>query len=135
MKWSFREYLRDVEAVARGLLALGVSPGAAVAVMGFNSPEWFLADLGAVFAGCVSVGIYPTNGPEATRHVVEHSGAEVLVVEGAKELDKIMPYRDQLVGVKAVVQYLGTSGHLTKIEFSTFHPTNIAGVHLVTGLF
>ncbi len=55
----------------------------------------------------MSVGIYPTNSAEATRYVIEHSGADIVVVEGQKELDKIMPYRDQLSGVKAIVQYWG----------------------------
>ncbi len=43
------------------------------------------------------------------RYVIEHSGADILVVEGEKELAKIVPYRHELKGVKAIVQYLGES--------------------------
>lgn len=52
---------------AKAFIALGLAPRRAVAVMGFNSPEWFFADLGAILAGGISTGIYPTNSPEATR--------------------------------------------------------------------
>ncbi len=41
--------------------------------------------------------------------MIEHSGADILVVEGEKELAKIIPYRHELKGVKAIVQYLGES--------------------------
>ncbi len=46
LKWSFSSYLRDVELSALGFIALGLRERRAVAVMGFNAPEWFFADLG-----------------------------------------------------------------------------------------
>ena len=46
LKWSFSSYLRDVELSALGFVALGLRERRAVAVMGFNAPEWFFADLG-----------------------------------------------------------------------------------------
>ena len=33
------------------VLQLGLEPHHAVGIIGFNSPEWFMADLGAIFAG------------------------------------------------------------------------------------
>ncbi len=33
------------------LLQLGLEQHHAVGIIGFNSPEWFMADLGAIFAG------------------------------------------------------------------------------------
>ncbi len=38
-----------------------------VGIIGFNSPEWFMADLAAVHAGGMAAGIYPTNSPEACK--------------------------------------------------------------------
>ncbi len=68
--WTYREYLSDVRAVAKAFVDLGLEPRHGVAIIGFNSPEWFLADLAAVFAGGMAAGIYPTNNPEACRYVV-----------------------------------------------------------------
>jgi long-chain-fatty-acid--CoA ligase ACSBG len=37
----------------------------AVAIMGFNSPEWAIACMGAMMYEAVVTGIYITNEPEA----------------------------------------------------------------------
>ncbi len=33
-------------------------------IIGFNSPEWFIAELGAIMAGGLAAGIYTTNLPD-----------------------------------------------------------------------
>ena len=57
----------DVRCASRAVIKLGLEPRRAVAIMGFNSPEWFISDLAAVFSGGVAVGIYPTNSPDTTK--------------------------------------------------------------------
>lgn len=59
--------------MAKGLIALGLEPRHSVAILGYNSAEWFLADLAAVFAGGVAVGIYETSGEEVIQHILEDS--------------------------------------------------------------
>lgn len=49
--------------------------------MGFNSPEWVFAFIGAILINCVGTGIYSTNGPEACLYQVDHSEAEVVCCE------------------------------------------------------
>ena len=39
VKWSYSEYLSEVEAAARAFIALGLEPRHGVAIIGFNSPE------------------------------------------------------------------------------------------------
>jgi hypothetical protein len=41
---------------------LGLNRFDIVCILGFNSPEWHISYLGAIFAGGLSAGIYPTNG-------------------------------------------------------------------------
>ena len=60
-------FLIDVRCASRAFIKLGLEPRRAVAIMGFNSPEWFISDLAAVFSGGVAVGIYPTNSPDTTK--------------------------------------------------------------------
>ncbi|KAH8059637.1 decanoate-CoA ligase [Aureococcus anophagefferens] len=43
-----------------------------VGIVGFNSKEWLIADLGAVLAGGFASGIYSTNGPDAVQYESGH---------------------------------------------------------------
>lgn len=61
-----------------------------MAVMGFNSPEWVIAFIGAILANCVNTGIYATNAAEACFYQADHSEAEVLVLEKNEHLEKFM---------------------------------------------
>ena len=57
----------DVRCASRAFIKLGLEPRKSVAIMGFNSPEWFISDLAAVFCDALAVGIYPTNSPDTTK--------------------------------------------------------------------
>jgi long-chain-fatty-acid--CoA ligase ACSBG len=98
---------QDTEAVAKAFIKLGLESRHSVGIIGFNSPEWFLADLGAVFAGGMAAGIYPTSSGEACKYIMENCRANILVVEDDKQLSKFLPFRSQLTHLKAVVQYIG----------------------------
>jgi len=54
-------------------------------------------------AGCVAAGIYSTNSPEACKYITEHSKAEVIVVEGNKQLAKYADIGNSMPHVKALV--------------------------------
>ena len=51
VKWTYLDYLRDVQIVAKAFIALGLEPYNSVCISGFNSPEWFFSDVAAIFAG------------------------------------------------------------------------------------
>lgn len=51
VQWTYKEYYRDICIAAKGFIALGLEPFHGVAILGFNSPEWFLSDIGTIFAG------------------------------------------------------------------------------------
>jgi long-chain-fatty-acid--CoA ligase ACSBG len=53
VKWTYNEYLNDIKNVAKAFVSIGVRPFHGVAIWGFNSPEWFIADIAAIFAGAV----------------------------------------------------------------------------------
>lgn len=52
-----------------------------VNIWGFNSPEWVMAVMAAMFAGGKVAGIYPTDTPLVAAYKVVHSGGCVAVVE------------------------------------------------------
>ncbi|NXG00096.1 ACBG2 ligase, partial [Sakesphorus luctuosus] len=86
-------------------LQLGLERFHGVGILGFNSAEWFIADIGAILAGGFAVGIYTTNSPQACHYVAENCSANVIVVENQKQLQKILEIEDKLPHLKAIVQY------------------------------
>ncbi|XP_073688870.1 long-chain-fatty-acid--CoA ligase ACSBG2-like [Garra rufa] len=102
---TYKEYYQQTRAAAKSFLKLGLERFHGVGILGFNSPEWFIADIGCILAGGLATGIYTTNSPEACQYVAENCEANVLVVENNKQLIKILQVRDQLPHLKAIVQY------------------------------
>ncbi len=45
IRWTYREYQQRANAVARGLLALGLGKGDHIAVLAANVPEWVLLQM------------------------------------------------------------------------------------------
>ncbi|XP_071654143.1 long-chain-fatty-acid--CoA ligase ACSBG2 isoform X2 [Temnothorax longispinosus] len=107
--YTFQEYESTVRVVAKAFLKLGLERHHSVCIIGFNSPEWFIADLAAIYAGGLATGIYTTNSPEACQYCAEHSRANIIVVEDNKQLQKILQIRHNLPHLKAIVQYNGVS--------------------------
>ena len=60
---TWAEYGEQVRRTARGFMKLGLEPATGVAIIGGNSPEWFVADMAAIAAGGFPAGIYATNPP------------------------------------------------------------------------
>ena len=48
---TYKEYYEQVRICAKAFIKLGLERFHGVCILGFNSPEWFLADLGSIFAG------------------------------------------------------------------------------------
>ncbi|XP_072289099.1 long-chain-fatty-acid--CoA ligase ACSBG2-like [Eucyclogobius newberryi] len=104
---TYRQYYEQCRAAAKSFLKLGLERFHGVGLLGFNTPEWFIANIGCIFAGGLAAGIYTTNSPEACQYVAANCEANVLVVEDKKQLDKILQVKDQLPHLKAIVQYKG----------------------------
>ena len=90
--WS-RQSWDDVEDkvidFACALLAKDLTKGASVAILAGNVPEWTICDIGAIAAGGVGVGIYPTSSAEQCAYIIEHSDAEFVVVDTVVQLEKV----------------------------------------------
>jgi len=89
-KWTWADYLSDLETVAKAYVSLGFAPFDSVSVWGFNSPEWIISAVAAPFAGGKMAGLYPTDSPETAAYKVVHSGASVIVLEDKGKLTKIV---------------------------------------------
>lgn len=86
---TWREADQRAREIAAGLCALGLAPGARVALLCQTRLEWVLCDVAIAMAGLVSVPIYPSNTSEQCVFVVEDSGASAAIVENAQQADKL----------------------------------------------
>ena len=77
-------------AVAKSLLASGLDRFDGVSIMGSNSPEWMIADIGAILAGGIAVGIYTTNSLDITKYILEHSKTRIAFGENKPLLEKLL---------------------------------------------
>lgn len=86
---SYGEAGRQIEAVARGLVAAGVQPGDRVVLLSENRWEWSLADTAILRAGAVTVPIYPSLPAEQITPLIERVAAKLVIVEDRKQLAKV----------------------------------------------
>jgi long-chain acyl-CoA synthetase len=86
---SWPEAGARVEALAQGLLARGVGPGDAVAVLARTRLEWVLLDWAIMSIGAVVVGLYPTNSAKECAYILEHSEAVLALVEDGEQQAKL----------------------------------------------
>jgi len=78
---TYAEYGETVEALARGLVAAGVSPGEVVAIFLANSWEFCAAYHAATLAGAIPTLLNPTYREREVRYQLENSGAVVLITD------------------------------------------------------
>lgn len=104
MSWA--EAARQVAALAQSLKDIGLEPGDRVMLVSENRPEWCIADLGIMAAGCVTVPTYTTNTERDHQHIIEDSGASAIIVSTAKLAQSVMPAAiratraHQLIGIE-----------------------------------
>ncbi|XP_077730799.1 long-chain-fatty-acid--CoA ligase ACSBG1 isoform X1 [Canis aureus] len=102
---SYSQYYLLARRTAKGFLKLGLEQAHSVAILGFNSPEWFFSAVGTVFAGGIVTGIYTTSSSEACQYIAHDSRANIIVVDTQKQLEKILKVWKNLPHLKAVVIY------------------------------
>ncbi|MGB3711347.1 MAG: long-chain fatty acid--CoA ligase [Erythrobacter sp.] len=83
---SWAEVACQVCLIAESLRHLGLGNGDRVALVSENRPEWCIADLAIMAAGCVTVPTYTTNTRRDHAHILDNSGARAVIVSNEKLL-------------------------------------------------
>jgi len=83
---SWRETAEQVCLLAENLRGLGLKDGDRVCLVSENRPEWCIADLAIMAAGCVTVPAYITNTERDHVHILDNSGARAVIVSTEKLL-------------------------------------------------
>ncbi len=83
---SWRSAAEHVCLLAESLRKLGLEDGDRVALVSENRPEWCIADLAIMAAGCITVPTYTTNTRRDHAHILDNSGARAVFVSNEKLL-------------------------------------------------
>ena len=100
---SYQEVEQSVQHVSAALRSLGLARGDRAAILSLNRPEWAIADYGCLSAGVIDVPIYPSLTAEQLRHILGDSGARLIFVSDAIQLEKVEEVRDECPGLEWVV--------------------------------
>jgi len=119
---SWNEAAHAVAALAAALRRLGLERGDRVMLVSENRPEWCIADLAIMAAGCVTVPTYTTNSERDHVHILQDSGAKALIVSTAKLARAVMPavvrstHCHDVIGIEDI--RIGQSGDIVFHDFS-----------------
>src|SRR6184192_3681351 len=78
IRLTYHEYWERVNAIARGLLALGLNKGDHIAVWAANLPEWPLLEMAAAKAGLVLVTINPVLRAAEVEYILKQGDIRAL---------------------------------------------------------
>jgi long-chain acyl-CoA synthetase len=120
--WTWAEAEAEINALAMGLIAIGVARGDCIAIVGRNRPALYWAGLAAQKAGAIPVPLYQDAVADEVAYALEHCGARFVIVGDQEQVDKIADVREQLPILEHVV-YLDGRG-LRKYDHS--HMTSYA---------
>ena len=96
------DFLREVSAVAKGLMAAGIERGDRVALISKTRYEWTLLDYAIWFAGAVTVPVYETSSAEQIAWILQDSGARAVVAEGPDHVARVHEARGGLPALNHV---------------------------------
>jgi long-chain acyl-CoA synthetase len=105
-KWKYMNwanYGKKCRLFAGGLVAHDIDAKESICIIGYNCPEWVIADMGAMIARVVPVGIYQTNSPSEVAYIANHCEAPLIVAEDREQWKKIDEKRDELEHLRLIV--------------------------------
>ncbi|GAA2136844.1 AMP-binding protein [Nocardioides koreensis] len=82
-RWTWTELDRDVDALARGLIAAGVEKGHRVGIWAPNCAEWTLTQYACAKVGAVLVNVNPAYRTHEFAYAVNQSGLRLLMAASA----------------------------------------------------
>src|SRR3984957_5533955 len=147
-RWTYAELAADVDAVALGLLAIGIRKGDRVGIWAPNCAEWTLTQFAAAKIGAILVTINPAYQVRELEFVLKQSGVRMLVAaqrlktsDYAAMIKEVRPRCPALEFVvmlgspswDALVATTGDVAALGRIELDRDDPINIQYTSGTTG--
>ena len=107
--WTWSQTRDEVEALALGLMELGINEGDFVAIIGRNRPYLYWAMMAAEMCGAVPVPLYQDANAEEMAYVMGHCGARFAIVGDQEQVDKITDVQEGLPDFERMI-YLDPRG-------------------------
>ena len=102
---SASEFLSEVRALAKGLIASGIQPSQAVAIMSRTRYEWTLMDFAIWFAGGITVPIYETSSASQMEWILSDSDTVALFTETDEHVKRFEQIKASVPLVRTVMTF------------------------------
>ncbi len=101
--WTWAEASAEIDALAMGLIALGLNEGDSVAIIGRNRPALYWSMVAAQKCGAVPVPLYQDAVAEEMAYVLEHCGARFVIAGDQEQVDKVLQVQETVTGIDQIV--------------------------------
>jgi fatty-acyl-CoA synthase len=122
IRWTYQEYRGEVNAVAKGLLALGLKKGDHIAVLAANVPEWPLLMMGAAKAGLVLVTINPVLQAAEVEYILKQGDVRALFF-----MARVRDY-DHLATIRSFIAPGQQNGEVTSERLPRLRYVSLMGI-------
>ena len=117
--WTWAETAEEIDALALGLLNLGVNVGDHVAIIGRNRPSLYWSMVAAQSVGAVPVPLYQDAVAEEMQYVLGHCGARFVIAADQEQVDKVIEVQEHLHQFEHMI-YVDPRG-LRKYDHTRLH--------------
>lgn len=107
LNWTWLDFYNDILTFARSAIYHGFRHKMGTSIIGFNSPEWVIGNLGTIFANGVAAGVYTTNNSDSAFYVADHSESFIIITEDQGQTEKFIQKLPQLQHAAVIIQYTG----------------------------
>ena len=109
--YSTAQFVDEMDAVSRGLIALGMQAEEKVALISHNNRcEWNIMDHGIMQAGGIDVPIYPTMTEEDYKYILTHSESKYCFVSNEELYKKVMAVKSDCPALEEVFTFEKVKG-------------------------
>ncbi len=103
--WNWSQTAEEIDALALGLLHLGVSEGDHIAIIGRNRPAMYWSMVAAQAVGAVPVPLYQDAVVEEMTYVLDHCGAKFVIAGDQEQVDKVIEVQESVKGIEHIIYY------------------------------
>jgi fatty-acyl-CoA synthase len=121
LRWTYQEYRDRANAVAKGLMALGLNKGDHIAVLAANLPQWPLLMMGAAKAGLVLVTINPVLRAAEIEYILKQGDVQALFF-----MARVRDY-DHLATIRSLIAPGQQNGEVTSERLPMLRYVSLVG--------
>ena len=122
IRWTYQDYRNRANAVAKGLLALGLQQGDHIAILAANVPDWPLLLMAAAKAGLVLVTINPLLCAAEIEYILKQGDVRALFF-----MARVRDY-DHLATIRALTIPGSKYGEVTSERFPLLRYVSLLGM-------